>query len=174
MTNNPPKSKFEIIVDLIKALLWPTIVICVLIIFWGPLRLIADQIPSIVSRSESITISGLSIKIRNNDVVEKPSDSVRMVLAKLSPNGVKRMLNNSTAVYWDKGQESYGKEDYGELIKLGLYREVTPDELRERNTNNKNYGFGAERTPLGEETNNFLIQLVAGFVDELNGPKNKT
>ncbi len=167
MADNSSKTRYEITVELIKALLWPTIAIFILILFWQPLRLVADQLPNIVSRSETITISGLSIKIRNSDIVQKPSDSVKTALASLSADGVKTMLNNSNGVYWNVGDESFGRKQYAELIKLGLYREVPPKELQERNKQNKNYGFGAEVTPLGIETNQFLIQLVAGFVQEL-------
>jgi hypothetical protein len=171
MAENQAKSKFEIIVDLIKALLWPIIAVFILILFWQPLRLVANQLPSIVSRSETITISGLSLKIRNNDIVQKPSDSVKNVLALLSADGIKRMLNNSTASYWDKGDETFGRSEYEELVKLGLYTEDSAEELAERNKQQKNYGYGVEITSLGKETNNFLVQIVAGFVQELKGTK---
>ncbi len=171
MADNVSKSKFEITVDLIKALVWPVISLFILIIFWQPLRLVANQLPSIVSRSETITISGLSLKIRNNDIVQKPSDSVKTVVAALSADGVKTMLNNSSGVYWNVGDEAFGRKQYEELIKLGLYREVPRTELEEKKEQNKNYGFGAEVTPLGIETNKFLTQVVAGFVQELKDAK---
>ena len=162
------KSKFEIIVELIKALVWPVIVFAVLIIFWEPLHLISKSLPSIVNRSETITIAGLSLKIRNSGTVQQPSPGVKDILSKLSPEAVERMLNNATSSFWKKGDESFGRTEYTELIKYNLYREIPQKELSDpARFKDKDYGFGVEITELGKETRKFLVQIIAGFVNEL-------
>jgi hypothetical protein len=166
MAENVSKSRYEITVDLIRALSWPFIFLLLLVLFWRPFHKIVNQFPNIVSRSESITIAGLSLKIQKSDIVQQPSDSVMTVLGKLSPEGIERILNNSSAIYWDKGHEEFGRRDNAELMQLGLMQEIPQDELYERNRQ-KNYGFGVRPTYLGVETRKFLIQLIAGFVKEL-------
>ena len=81
------------------------------------------------------------------------------------------MLNNSTSSFWNKGDEHFGQIEYNELIKLGLYREVSKNEFIQK-YKNQNYGYGVEITLLGQEVNKFLTQVVAGFVQELSDVKN--
>lgn len=165
MAETTPKTKFEIAVDLIKALLWPLIVIVLLIIFLGPLRSVADQLPNLVKNSETITISGLSIKIRKNDLVKNPSDSVKAVLSKLTPEEIERILNNSSSIFWDKGDEKWGVSEYSNMIKQGLFVEIPKTELPIKP--GREYGYGIKPTNFGIETRKFLVQLIAGFISEL-------
>jgi hypothetical protein len=163
-----PKSTFELIVELIRALAWPILAVLVLISFWRPLHDTAVQIPDIVGRSDTITIAGLSLKV-GRALRRQASPEVQEVLARLSPEGLKRVLGLSSSIWWDQGQEPMGQADVAELLRLGLVEEVSSAELQERNREDeKNFGYGVEITELGEQTQSFLQSVVAEFVQEVS------
>lgn len=168
MPESQPKSRFELVVELIKALAWPLIALILLIAFWTPLRQTTDLIPSIIGRSDTITIAGLSLKV-GQGLKAKATPEVQKVLAKLSRSGVERVLRMSDSSYWTRGSGlSSDKNQGAELVKLGLETEVPQSELDALNLKQQtNYGFGLRITDLGRETQAFLQSVVAEFVQEL-------
>jgi hypothetical protein len=162
-----PKTKFELFVELVQAMAWPLSATIVVFSFWTPLQDAARQIPSIVGRSDTITIAGLSLKV-GQGLRQKASDAVKRVLDKLSPEGVKKILSMSQGSYWDKGNEYDGRNENSELVKLGLVDEVPANELDQKNgLEHKNFGYGIRPTQLGRETQSFLQSVVSEFVQQL-------
>jgi hypothetical protein len=127
-----------------------------LLSFWKPLQETANLIPSIIDRSDAITLSGLSIKIGER-LHNKASPEVQDVLAKLSKRGIEKLLTTPSNGTSSWQQASYGRSDSAELLKLGLVAEVMRDE----------YGYSVEITDLGQQTQDFLKSLIAQFVEEL-------
>ena len=91
---SPNKGKFELVVELIRALAWPTIAGLLLFSFWQPLQLTANLLPTIIDRSDSITIAGLSLKVGRELRSEAPPE-VRAALAGLSLAGIEMLLNRA-------------------------------------------------------------------------------
>jgi hypothetical protein len=168
MPDSQPKSRFELVVELIKAVAWPLIALILLIAFWTPLRQTTDLIPSIIGRSDTISIAGLSLKV-SQGLKAKASPEVQRVLAKLSRSGVERVLRMSESAYWDRVPgRTYYKEDTADLLKLGLVSEVSAAEIDGLNAKeHRNYDYGVRQTELGKETQSFLQSVVAEFVEEL-------
>ena len=166
-----PKSRFELGVELVKAIAWPILAAILLISFWTPLQETASQIPIIVGRSDTITIAGLSLKI-GPGLRQKASPDVQKALAQLSQEGVEKILALSVGgSYWDKGQEANGRADNGELVRLGLAEELPSDQLEKMNAaEHRNYGYAIHITALGHQTQAFLRSVVAEFVQELSRP----
>src|SRR5207253_2368384 len=131
MTDSHRKTRFEISVELIKALTWPLVISIVLIGFWTPLHNIVTQLPNLLSRSESVTIAGLSIKI-GKDIGRQVSPKVKEVISELSPEGLHRLINAppfplpTVSAVADKP----GETEYAELIKLGLMENIPTTELQ--------------------------------------------
>jgi hypothetical protein len=166
------KSTLELVVEVIKALAWPLFATVFLVSFWTPLHDTATLIPSIVSRSDTITIAGLSLKV-GKALNKKATPEVELALSRLSKEGVKRLLEMSASSWWDKGSEANGQAENSELVKLGLAMEVSADELATRNTtDHKNFGYAVRITDLGRKTQDFLRAVIAEFVDEL--PRTQT
>ena len=165
------KSKLELTVDLMKALAWPVFGFFVLVSFWTPLQKTAALLPSLVERSDTISIAGLSLKI-GSALKNQATPEVERVLAKLTVAGIEKTLALGGSSWWGKESVDTAKRDYAELVALGLVEEVAQAELDARN---KNYlgslGYGIKRTDLGEKTQVFLRSVVAQFVQELNGGK---
>jgi hypothetical protein len=170
-----PKSRFELNVELVKAVAWPLLAAIVLASFWSPLHNIADQLPTILGRSDTITFAGLSLRVSPGLRAKAPPD-VQKVLPQLSREGLERIIAMSSGgTYWDKGNEADGRSEYGELIKLGLLEETPSDELEKRNAAEKrNYGLAIHMTALGRQTQAFLRSVVAEFVQQVSHPQPET
>lgn len=162
-----PKSHFELFVELVKATTWPILVAVVLIAFWAPLRDTARQIPSLLSRSDTVTIAGLSLKL-SPGLRHQASPDVKKVLAELSQEAIKRLLSMGSSTWWDVGEESRGRSENAELVRLNLVEEVPAHEIKKLNDRDqRNFCYGVRITELGRQTQSFLHSVVAEFVKEL-------
>jgi hypothetical protein len=168
-TKEATKSRFELFVELVKAIAWPLLAAVVLVSFWHPLREAANQLPSIVSRSDTITILGLSLKI-GPQLRQKAPREVQEALAALSADGIKTLIGMGKGRGNDIHISSVvtsGRAPYAELIKLKLAEEV-PGHARADPTSDPTYAtYVLQITPLGVQTNDFLLSLIAEFIDEL-------
>lgn len=170
MSESNSKSSLELITDLIKALAWPLFAAVVLISFWSQLQSASKELPNLLSRSETLSIAGLSLKI-GKGLGRQPSTKVKKALSELSPDGIHRLLNMSSSSWWDVGSESTGKTDNAEVVRLGLLEEVPDNEIRATNERDgKRFGYGVRITPLGKETQAFLYALISEFAQELERP----
>ena len=165
MTENTvqAKTRLELIVELIRALAWPSFAFVLLIALWSPLRLVALQLPDLIGRSETISIAGLSIKV-GKGLRQQASKKVVAVLAKLSPDGLRKLVDRGNESYWDIGSESFAKTENAELVRLKLLEEIPERELKERN---QRYGYGIRPTSLGKEAREYVLALLAEFVGEI-------
>lgn len=162
---DPKPDRFAQVIDLTKAIAWPVFGLIMLVAFWGPLYSTIEQLPNLVSRSENITIAGLTLEIEKG-LRQQASPEVRQVLSELSPEGVRNLLTASEASYWNEGSTSYGRTANAELVNLGLLEEIPTDELNEPQ-GSTSYGYGVRLTPFGKETQTFLFDLISEFVQEL-------
>ena len=158
--------RFQLWVELVKALAWPITALIILICFWGPLQEIAGKLPTILGQSESITIAGLSIKVGAR-LKAQASPAIEAALSAMSPEDIKRLLSHSGSAYWNKGDETFGRNENASLVRLGLLEEVPASKLDPR------YGYGISLTEKGKNVQNFLYQLIAEFADELHVQKGR-
>jgi|GEM_PF-4565712 len=145
------KSKFELSVELVKALIWPAIVSALLISFWKPLHETANLLPTIVNRSDTITIAGLSLKVGHEIQREVPAE-VRSALKQLPASDISKLL-----VFHGSGgfsEESYLDYHYGDLVRIGLVSKSFHEEY-------DSLKWEAKLSPLGIETKRFLASLLA-------------
>lgn len=162
-----PKSRFELFVELVKAIAWPILVVVVLIAFWAPLRDTARQLPGLLGRSNVVTIAGLSLKL-GPGLRYQASPEVKNVLAELSQEAIERLLSMASSSWWNVGDESLGRSENVELVRLKLVEEVPADEVDSLNDRDqRRYGYGVRITELGIQTRSFLHSVVAEFVKEL-------
>jgi len=169
MLTNPQKTRYELTVDLIKALAWPVFAFFMLFSFWKPLHLAMNQLPEIVSQSDTITIASLTLKIDRGLQSKglEPSSEVRDVLSKLSPGGIERILEVSSSSWYTSESDAESKAANMELVNLGLLTLIPPEELTK---DGKNYAYGVRITALGKETQSYLYAIISEFVKELEQP----
>ena len=151
------KSKLELITDLLKAILWPLIVIVVIIVFWKPIKGIIDQ-------SDSITIGSLTLKLKNE--IPTPSAPVRNVLDKISTQNIHELLfiGNDTSEYNGYSEKALEDSPVDEMINLKLIRSV------ERPSNGDTTKQYYKATALGAETYNFYIDLISAIGKQIDNP----
>ena len=162
-------SKVELlkcIVELVKAVAWPLFATIALLSFWGPLRLTVRQLPELVSRSETITVAGLSIEVQRN-VSQQATEEVRQAVAQLSPDSISNLITMQGRRYYFSESAAFGREEHAEMIDLGLVEPLTADELDDAESDDREYGFGVEITSLGEEAQRLLLSLISEFTQEL-------
>lgn len=150
-----------------------------LVVFWTPLHQFAGLIPSIIGRSDAITIAGLSLKV-SQGLKAKASPDAEKVLSNLTILAIEPVLQMGgmgESIFFDQNYTAYGQEQFAELLKLGLVTEIPPSEIEHINIRDgSKYGYGVKRTELGRQTQAFLQSVVAEFVQELvrQSPKVKS
>ncbi|PTR05869.1 hypothetical protein C8R32_11540 [Nitrosospira sp. Nsp5] len=151
------KSKFELSVELIKALAWPAIVGVLLFSFWAPLQKTANILPSLVDRSETISIAGMSLKVSQK--LRAPPE-IQAKLQALSPVAIGQLLRNDTMLYNDlEGKRAYTR-DYAELLSLGLMDDHADE-------TGKFMGI-VELSHSGKQAQTFLLSVIDEFIKELD------
>ena len=160
------KTKIELTIELLKVIIWPTIVIFVIILFWRPIYSTFNEIPNIIGKSESISIGNLSIKIQRGTTL-LPSESVKAILKKISPHAVETLVSsNGTTEYFHTNQVLYGQQRFKELIQDGLYIEVEKIHLS-YDDQNIQYAYGVQPTKSGIEVRNYLLEIMNGLIKEI-------
>jgi hypothetical protein len=154
----PPTSSAA---ELAKALAWPLLALVLLMGLWSPLRESAKEIPTLLRRSEGLTIAGVSLRVRE-DLSRRASLEVRTVVARLSPESLQYLLSsNGNGMFLIGGGTSQLPRELGELAGLGLIEELPAEELPPQADS------GFQMTPLGEEATSFLLVVVSEFVEQL-------
>jgi hypothetical protein len=173
MTAEPNKSSVELATDFIKAIAWPLFALIFLISFWEPFQAAANMLPDIVNRSNTITIAGLTLQINRSLKLQnqQPSSEVKQVLADISPDDINKILATSGWRVWNAQEVDGGRDEYAKLVKLGVFREMTNQELQNRTEYAVRPVYGVVNKPLGDETRDFLIALIAEFAQQLGQPQ---
>jgi hypothetical protein len=167
------KTRFELIVELVKAGAWPLLVAILVGLLWSPLYETALQIPATLKRSEAVSIGEFSLKVRR-DFAEEVSPEVKGVLAMLSGPGVGQLLRLKDTLWTDAEDEKDIRNSMRELMKLGLVTEVSPQDLKQHNSETHGYTwtFGVRITELGKSTRAFLRTVVSEIAREVGGQSN--
>lgn len=158
------KTKFELFVELIKVLAWPTFAFFILFSFWGSFRSVARLLPEVLGRSQSITIAGMSLEI-GSDIGREAPDGVSEILSDLPPSDIRILMNFRGPTFWDYAG---GYRQHETLMQAGLLEAISQDELNQRieRTGNNTSG-GIRLTPLGQSAQDYLMAIVSSFVDQI-------
>lgn len=161
------KSNFT--VDILKVVAWPFITLVFLISFWSPLRNTANKIPDIIENANVIKIGELSLEVSRR-LGRKASEEVLDIIAKLSEDDIKIVLELSSSLT-SPSEKSF--QEYENIIKLGLAKSMSTEELAKINSENEinktgspNQKKGIIRTSLGAETKDYLQSIVTEFIRE--------
>lgn len=151
---NMEKTKLELITNLIKATLWPLVIILIIIFLGKPLRKLIDN-------SQSISFGNFTLRIKNE--VSSPSQNVKNVISKISGKEINELLyiGIDTTEYTGYDDESLKDAPIEQLIDNGLIKSVTSPTL---DTLKHFY----KPTPLGVETYNFYVDLISAFAKNIS------
>lgn len=154
------KSKFEVIVELVRVLVWPALLVTIVLMFLKPLRETVYLLPSLVANSSELTIAGVKVNI-DKSIRSKASDEVLISIAKLSPNGFESLidLTKGTIVFQSIELDRY-KHEYNELLELKLI------EIKSW-TGDRNYDYSLGVTGLGRDVQQFFFVIVSDISGKL-------
>jgi len=156
----PSKGKFEVFVELVKALAWPVLVLFLVLRFGGPVGNVLNQLPDLVSRSNVVEIGTVKLQLGNK--LPEPQSDVKDALAKLTSQDIQILIRGGES-YFDSAAS--GEQAYAGLIALKLAEGIPSDQLK------NNYKYGGRLTPLGERTREYLIQVMSVFLQTLAQPQ---
>lgn len=155
-----PHYKSDVILGYLKALAWPGLTLLILIVFWAPLRQIANMAPSLLSRSESIKIGSVSLVVGKDVVIP---DAVRQVLRSLRPDDLDDFLaSTGDGAFTSDLADHQSVKTWRRWASLGLLKEMSASELAEyrKTSEYKDSVIGFNGTPLYHDTRTFLINLL--------------
>lgn len=113
---------YETSVALIKALIWPIIVLYFFSVLRGPIISTFEQLPYVFQKTTQITIAGVTLEIDQRLQVTA-SVELREALANLSANALRELVHTGEATqYNNTSYDSYREieESLRELEKVGL------------------------------------------------------
>ncbi|MEZ4553976.1 MAG: hypothetical protein R3B59_08715 [Dehalococcoidia bacterium] len=156
------------VTDLVRASVWPAIVLIMLAVFWGPAHSAMDQLPEVLGRTKTVTIAGLTLEIdsRLEALGVEPSAETEAALAALTSTDVARLMSFSSALSGTRRSHDPAemiRPLYVGLIDAGLVKELSPAELDD-------FSYGVSLTVQGREAVTFLNGVVGAFVAELPKP----
>jgi hypothetical protein len=171
---NPPATTHTFL-ELTKALAWPITAGIALVAFWGPLHETANAIPSIIQRSDTISVSGVKLTIRKGSI-ESATPQARAAVDKLDGDDIRLILETTMGTiyynHWgeDKDEQADRKATlarWKKFIGLGLAHNVPKAELekaaREANTE---YDYGVTTTDTFSKVRETLIGVTAQIVTD--------
>lgn len=157
------------VVELVKALAWPALVLVLIVSFWTPLHTVVGLLPSMFEKVDTITLGGVRIDLKSA-IAEKTPNNVKLVLPKLTPAGIQYIIENGESGATRQTSPVLPVEQQ-ELIAAGLCREMTQSELdakyREDKRKERNptlYRSGFECGDSYDATRKFLLDLIPELV----------
>lgn len=116
-------SMFGNINDLIKALIWPVLILYVLLRYQSPISDTIDLLPNLIKHATKFSAGGVTLEIEQR-AQESGNENLAIALKGLSPEARKLLLQVGDS-YWTE----WGKGVQGEYL---TYRQTALNELVER------------------------------------------
>lgn len=87
-----PKSRFENINDLIRAMIWPLVILIFFIAYHGEFTKIVTLIPSEIERSSKISIGSMTLEIEKT-ARSSGNGKLAVIIKNLSEKGIRKLLS---------------------------------------------------------------------------------
>jgi hypothetical protein len=151
-------------IDLIKAALWPAIVLLILFLFYAPLHNTLESLSQRSDDIQTIKVGSLEINVRPRDL-PTPKEDVANVLRVLDVDMIKRLVSHLES---KTGGPCYHPDEKGDprfaldskLADLGLIKLA-------KVPNPESYcpvSYTVTATQLGQDSGDFLLRLIAAQV----------
>ncbi len=164
------KSRFELIVDLIKATAWPALTIVVLIALFGPLRDTAKEIPTLLSR-----LSGMKagpVEFQFNEQLQRQGFTEKQLAAlrNLTADDIDIFLLVS---FTDDPNFRYKTGIQPALFRSRILRLQGAGLLSVKNPENDGTNLMHDLTPLGRRLRGLLVNSTVGLLREKGDKSNQ-
>lgn len=145
-------------IQAVQALRWPLISLLGFVVFWSPINEIANLLPELVGRSESISVAGVKIEVEAR-IRAQASDEVAELVGDVNREELAILMSSSDNSYTSNSEASMRRR-YSRLIDLGAFEEVPPEEFPD----DREHTYGVRRTPLGTDAREFLTSIVVDII----------
>jgi len=157
---------FELVIELLKVILWPFIIIFLLISLQQPISDLSESLPYLITRSSEISVAGISLKVdKKLQTTTKPQ--LRVAASNLSKYSLIYLLD--IGKYGSGGGISSKSEYLSDKEKKSLNelvnRKLAFSVKETANKDGYNIKYGA--TELGVEVYNLILNiLIEQFINK--------
>jgi hypothetical protein len=159
--------------EFLKTFAWPIVAVVALILFQAPLRQIIDQVPDLLSRSESIKIADVEIRAKR---LALPDPDLRDIVSSLSFGDVRFILDNqiSSGLQITRSYEALSpteKAEWSRLTELKLATPLTKSQIDQINTtyhSNNNWGVVVSDNLV--RIREYLLALMSNILKDIGKP----
>lgn len=131
LESNPSSStggflrSFELVIEFLKAILWPLLILFIFISLQRPLFDLVETLPFLINKSSEISVAGVSLKV-NQKLQKEGSPKLRTAASHISKDALLYLINLGK---YQPGGSVYSKSEYfteeesksiNELKKRGL------------------------------------------------------
>lgn len=161
MEKKENNSKLEAVATIIKASMWPVTILIFYILFSGDLHKCLAVVPTLLSNSKTISISGLKIEVNEKLKIEA-TRPVKEILKRMSPDGIDKILElspTSSQLLKESELTDSVRNRYYELYRLNLVTK-SPITLTPEGNN-----IELQLNDKGKDVRKFLVSLIGDLVD---------
>ncbi|MFL6192595.1 MAG: hypothetical protein ACJ75H_00380 [Thermoanaerobaculia bacterium] len=102
-----------------------------------------------------------------NQGFQQAPEQVAAVLAQISPDDLRKIIDYDEVSYWFAEREGAGRYQVAGLVRLKLLEEV-PREEWDSPPPGKTFGYAVRVTPLGKQVRQFLANFLARLAEGTN------
>ncbi len=156
-------------VELTKALAWPVLAALLLVAFWKPLHILADYVPQLLSNTEEFSIGGVRFQLHKS-LVDQASPDVKRILGDLGVEEIRLILDTppQNTICWSirPSPEEKQFQPYASLLNLGLFREMTKEEMQQQESEHIACKYGVIPTPKFGPIRDFMIKGIVEAIQQ--------
>lgn len=163
-----PKKRIDYVFDFYQAsipflvaLVWPLAIVIIISIFREPLFQTLQQLPSVVSKSTSIEIAGVSIKV-DERIAGINDPELKAALSNLSPTAL-RLLMDVGKGGLNTMSKNLTEQEKNALVELKDKGLIELD-MSYKNSSNPDLDVYYRQTDLGKRAYNFVMDVLFGQI----------
>lgn len=149
---------YEATISLIKAVIWPAVILFFFLVFRGPITDTVEELPNLFSKTTLITVGSVTIEV-DQRLLANANPKLRDSLSKLSAGAIRLLVKyGGGGTYTNSSYPKFAQEEpvLRELAEAGLI------EFKKGITDNEHPGYDVKLGPtdLGRQAYSFVLEVV--------------
>ncbi|RME56012.1 hypothetical protein D6779_11425 [Candidatus Parcubacteria bacterium] len=152
---------YQASIPFLVALIWPLVLITIVLIFREPLFRTLQQLPSVVSKSTSIEVAGISIKV-NEKIAGINDPELKAALSDLSPTALRLLMDVGKGCL-NTTSKHLSEQEINALVELQDQGLIELD-MNYKYSSNPDLDIHYCQTELGKRAYNFVMDVLFGQI----------